>query len=70
MSRRITAAHVTGSPQVITDPMPVVEAWFDDQTSTVLFSYFPEEVQFTPGEFIGLTQAEAMQLYITKTQGA
>jgi hypothetical protein len=42
--------------------MPEVKATFDDGETRVLFSYYPDEISFTPREFIGLTRGEAMAL--------
>jgi hypothetical protein len=66
MSSRILRAEVSPMPKTILDPMPTVSVDFEDGTSSVLFSYFPDEIQFTAAEFIGLTRAEAMALYGTK----
>ncbi len=49
-------------PRSIFDPMPEVKATFDDGETRVLFSYYPDEISFTPREFIGLTRGEAMAL--------
>jgi hypothetical protein len=44
------------------DPMPVVNATFDDGTRKDLFSFYPDEIRFDEGELIGLTEAEAHEL--------
>ena len=49
-------------PQGMFDPMPIVIATFEDGTSKNLFSFYPDEVWFTPNEFIGLTEEEAKRL--------
>jgi hypothetical protein len=47
----------------MTDPMPEVTVVFDDgEESVKLFSYYPDEINFSAGEFIGLTEREARQL--------
>lgn len=49
-------------PESSFDPMPQVEVIFDDGTTCSLFSYYPDEITFTPEEFIGLTRGQAMAL--------
>ena len=59
---RIVHARISKMPESIFDPMPQVEAVFDDGKTAVLFSFYPDEISFTPEEFIGLTRLEAMAL--------
>lgn len=42
--------------------MPKVRATFEDGTEKVLFSFYPDEIDFSESEFIGLTEAEARKL--------
>jgi len=58
----IVHAKISEMPKSIFDPMPQVEAVFDDGKTCTLFSYYPDEISFTPEEFIGLTRAQAMAL--------
>jgi hypothetical protein len=48
------------------DPMPIVRATFDDGSRRDLFQFYPDEIQFGEGELIGLTEAEAHDLYRRK----
>jgi hypothetical protein len=48
------------------DPMPGVIATFEDGSTKNLFSFYPDEVSFTPSEFIGLTEEEAHSLFQKK----
>jgi hypothetical protein len=59
---KITAARITALPQKLCDPMPEVFATLEDGQEILLFSYYPDEISFTPSEFVGLTEAEARQL--------
>lgn len=59
---RVVHARISKMPESIFDPMPEVEAVFDDGKTCKLFSYYPDEISFTPDEFIGLTRLEAMWL--------
>jgi len=63
---RIVHASISKMPESHFDAMPQVEAVFDDGKTCTLFSYYPDEISFTPEEFIGLTRAEAMWLYQKK----
>ena len=63
---KITSAIITAMPRPMPlgmfDPMPEVVATFEDGSSKTLFSYYPDEISFRASEFIGLTEAEAMDL--------
>lgn len=39
-----------------------VHAEFDDGSTGKVLEYYPDEISFTEGELIGLTQAEAYEL--------
>jgi hypothetical protein len=65
----ITAAQITEtksdkplSMNTIFDAMPKVIATFSDGREIELFSYYPDEISFTPDEFIGLTERQARKL--------
>jgi len=49
-------------PQGMFDPMPSVTATFDDGSKEKLFTFYPDELSFTEGEFIGLTADKAHHL--------
>jgi hypothetical protein len=53
-------------PEGMFDPMPEVVAIFEDGSTKRLFSFFPDEVSFTPSEFVGLTEEEAHSLFQRK----
>jgi len=64
--KKITTADVGKMPTSIFDTMPVVTANFDDGSVERLFSYYPDEIKFTPEEFVGLTATEAHALRTKK----
>ena len=41
-------------------------ATFDDGSRKKLFSFYPDEIRFDEGELVGLTEAEAHELYRAK----
>lgn len=49
-------------PEGMFDEMPKVEATFEDGSTQVLFSFYPDELSFTEEEFIGKTALEALEL--------
>ena len=53
-------------PRGLFDPTPVVTARFDDGSRKELFSFYPDEIRFDEGELVGLTEAEARNLYRQK----
>lgn len=59
---KIVSVSISAMPKSMFDKMPVVTATFEDGTSKVLFSYYPDEISFTENEFVGLTEDEAHQL--------
>jgi len=44
------------------DEMPTVSATFSDGTEEELFSFYPDEIDFSEEEMIGLTRREAFEL--------
>lgn len=46
-------------PEGMFDPMPKVTATFDNGEEKDLFTFYPDELSFTEGEFVGLTESEA-----------
>ncbi len=61
----ITAARITEMPKEIFDPMPEVYVTINGIEER-LFDYYPDEIQFRPSEFIGLTLEKAHRLKFTK----
>jgi len=61
-TRKIVAAYITAMPKSFSDPLPSVIVKLDTEECVRLFDYFPDELSFTPDEFIGLTVDEARQL--------
>lgn len=59
----IVECVITPIPERVGDPLPEVQASFDDGSSEVLFRFYPDEVHFDSKEFIGLTADEARKLY-------
>jgi hypothetical protein len=62
----IIAARITALPRPMPhgmfDPMPEVHVTLEDGVEKRLFSYYPDELHFTPEEFVGLTEEEARRL--------
>ena len=64
---RIVSCEIGPYPKGFADfSKPKVKATFDDGESKVLFSFYPDELQFSMGEFIGLTEDEAISLFHKK----
>lgn len=63
---RITAARITAMPKRFGDPMPEVHVTLEDGKEQLLFWYYPDELHFSTGEFIGLTIDEAHALKYKK----
>ena len=59
---RIKSARITAMPKRFGDPMPVVYVTLEDGAEQRLFEYYPDELFFSPGEFVGLTIDEARSL--------
>lgn len=59
---RIRRARITKMPEGLLDPIPEVFITLDDDSEHRLFSYYPDEIAFTPDDFIGLTVREARAL--------
>lgn len=58
----ITKARITEQPKNLFDPMPEVWVTYENDKEEKLFFYYPDEISFTPAEFIGLTREEALSL--------
>ena len=59
---RITAAHITPYLSKISDPLPRVLVAVDGESKWELFEFFPDEIYFTPDEFVGLSISKAWHL--------
>lgn len=46
--------------------MPKITATFEDGSTKDLFEFYPDEISFTPEEFIGLTEEDAHHLKFLK----
>lgn len=53
-------------PKSLFDPMPQVHITLEDGKEQFLFDYYPDEISFTPSEFVGLTIEEARHLKFKK----
>ena len=59
---KIKSAQVGHRPVSIFDPPPSVVVTFEDGTIKNLFTFYPDEINFTANEFIGLTEEQAYAL--------
>lgn len=63
---KIVQATIGPMPDALTDPMPKVVVTLENGAVVELFDYYPDEISFTPGEFVGLTYAEGRRLKFKK----
>jgi len=67
MGKKIISARITEMPKSFFDAMPKVMVVYEGEVNeSPLYEYYPDEISFTPDEFIGLTQAEAIHLKFKK----
>ena len=66
MENKIISARITEQPKSLFDPMPEVYVTLDNGKEEFLFSYFPDEISFTPSEFVGMTMSECRTLKFNK----
>ncbi len=66
MELKIISARITDIPKTLFDPMPQVWVTYEDNKEQKLFEYYPDEISFTPNEFIGMTRSEAFHLKFKK----
>lgn len=59
---KIVKCEIGPYPKSLFDEMPKVKATFDNGETKELFSFYPDEINFAEGEFIGKTAAEAVAL--------
>ena len=53
-------------PQSLFDPMPEVHVTYEDGSKEMLFTYYPDEIHFSPEDFITLSREDAFTLYHAK----
>lgn len=63
---KVTKCRITEQPKSLFDPMPRVYATLENGNEEFLFDYYPDEIQFSPNEFIGLTLDECRHLKFKK----
>jgi hypothetical protein len=63
---KIVKATISAMPQSFFDAMPQVTVELENGTKEFLFDYYPDEISFSPTEFVGLTIEEARHLKFTK----
>jgi hypothetical protein len=66
MELKIISARITDMPKGLFDPMPQVWVTYEDNKTEFLFEYYPDEISFTPNEFVGMTRSEAVYLKFRK----
>ena len=64
--KTIISAEISAMPKTLFEDPPTVTATFTDGTEKELFYFYPDEISFSAGEFIGLTEAEAHKLRYSK----
>lgn len=65
-SDKVIAARITALPKSLQDPLPEVWVTLVGGNEVKLFDYYPDEINFSPEEFVGLTIGEALQLKFKK----
>jgi hypothetical protein len=60
---KIISARITAMPKSVFDSPPEIFATFEDGVELKLFSFYPDEIQFTAEELIGLTAKEVAALH-------
>lgn len=65
---KIKSARISAMPNSFTGPLPAVFVILEGEGEEEhkLFDYYPDELSFAPGEFIGLTLEEARSLKYKK----
>ena len=53
-------------PEGMFDLMPKVSVTYEDGTTEDLFTFYPDELSFSPDEFKGLTREEAYAIHHKK----
>jgi hypothetical protein len=61
--RKIVECEIVGMPQNLFDGLPeVMVKYAGSDEFEQLFTYYPDELSFAAGEFVGKTRAEALEL--------
>jgi hypothetical protein len=61
--KKITSARITPLPKSLFDAIPKVFIKLEGSSEEeFLFDYYPDEISFTPEEFVGLTISQARTL--------
>jgi len=60
--KKIVKCKIEHYPRSPLDLMPKVHVTFEDGSEKDLFSFYPDEITFSEGELIGLTEQEAYDL--------
>ena len=63
---KIVSARITEMPKGYFDPMPQVWVTYEDGKEQMLFEYYPDEISFSPQDFVGLTRSQAIHLKFKK----
>jgi hypothetical protein len=63
---KVIASRITEQPKSLFDPMPKVYVKLENGKEEFLFEYYPDEISFTPSEFVGLTIDECRHLKFKK----
>jgi hypothetical protein len=63
---KIISSRITEQPKSLFDPIPKVFVTLENGNEEFLFDYYPDEISFTPNEFIGLTIEESRHLKFKK----
>ncbi len=59
---KVISSRITEQPKSLFDPMPQVWVTMENGQEEFLFDYYPDEISFTPNEFVGLTIEECRHL--------
>jgi hypothetical protein len=63
---KVIDCRITEQPKSLFDPIPQVYVTWENGVEEFLFDYYPDEISFTPNEFIGLTLQECHHLKFIK----
>ena len=63
---KIVSARITEMPKNLFDAMPKVYVTLENGIEEFLFQFYPDEISFTPQEFVGLTTSKAKDLFYNK----
>ena len=63
---KIIGARITQMPKSLFDPMPRVYVTDEERVEHFLFDYYPDEISFSPSEFLGLEFDAARRLKFEK----